>query len=75
MSNANVYQQRPADIAGQSSLHHAGLHELAGKGRQGAGVTLREKSLLGHLVLRGDGDDANLPAACTRPSAWSCRAR
>ena len=50
MSNANVYQQRPADIAGQSSLHHAGLHELAGKGRQGAGVTLREKSLLGHLV-------------------------
>ena len=59
MSNANVYQQRPADIAGQSSLHHAGLHELAGKGRQGAGVTLREKSLLGHLVLRGDAADAN----------------
>lgn len=58
MSNVNVYQQRPADIAGQSSLHHAGLHELVGKGRKGAGVTLREKKLLGHLILRGDADDA-----------------
>ena len=59
MSNVNVYQQRPTDIAGQSPLHHAGLHELAGKGRQGAGVTLREKRLMGHLVLRGDADDAD----------------
>jgi len=59
MSNVNVYKQRPDDIAGQSPLHHAGLHELAGKGRKGAGVTLREKKLLGHLVLRGDADDAN----------------
>jgi len=25
MSNVNVYSQRPADIAGQSPLHHAGL--------------------------------------------------
>ena len=32
MSNVNLFQQRPADIAGQSPLHHAGLHELAGKG-------------------------------------------
>ncbi|TWE01593.1 sarcosine oxidase subunit gamma [Pseudomonas sp. AG1028] len=59
MSNVNVYKQRPDDIAGQSPLHHAGLHELAGKGRTGAGVTLREKKLLGHLVLRGDAADAN----------------
>ena len=59
MSNVNVYKQRPDDVAGQSPLHHAGLHELAGKGRKGAGVTLREKKLLGHLVLRGHADDAN----------------
>lgn len=58
MSDYNLYQQRPANIAGQSPLHHAGLHELAGKGRAGAGVTLREKALLGHLVLRGDAKDA-----------------
>jgi sarcosine oxidase subunit gamma len=58
MSNVNLYQQRPADIAGQSPLHHAGLHELAGKGPKRAGVTLREKKLLGHLILRGDADDA-----------------
>ena len=55
MSNVNVYKQRPDDVAGQSPLHHAGLHELAGKGRKGAGVPLREKKLLGHLVLRGQG--------------------
>lgn len=57
MSNVNVYQQRPADIAGQSPLHHAGLHELVGKGRQNAGITLREKKLRGHLVIRGDARD------------------
>lgn len=58
MSNVNVYQQRPDTVAGKSPLHHAGFDELAGKGRAGAGVTLREYKLLGHLVLRGDGDDA-----------------
>lgn len=57
MSNVNVYQQRPADIAGQSPLHHAGLHELVGKGRNNAGITLREKKLRGHLVIRGDARD------------------
>ncbi|MDP9942543.1 sarcosine oxidase subunit gamma [Ectopseudomonas alcaliphila] len=57
MSNVNVYPQRPADIAGQSPLHHAGLHELVGKGRKNAGITLREKKLLGHLVIRGDAKD------------------
>lgn len=58
MSNVNLFQQRPADIAGQSPLHHAGLHELAGKGSKSAGVTLREKKLRGHLVIRGDARDA-----------------
>lgn len=58
MSNVNVYSQRPADIAGQSPLHHAGLHELVGKGRKNAGITLREKKLRGHLVIRGDAKDA-----------------
>lgn len=58
MTANNVYEQRPADIAGQSPLHHAGLAELAGKGPKGAGVTLREKPLLGHLTLRGDSRDA-----------------
>lgn len=57
MSAVNVYQQRPADIAGQSPLHHAGLHELVGKGRKNAGISLREKKLLGHLVIRGDARD------------------
>src|SRR5690606_4962474 len=54
MNNVNVYQQRPAQGRAESPLHHAGLHELAGKGPVGAGVTLREKKLLGHLVIRGD---------------------
>ncbi|GIZ12617.1 sarcosine oxidase subunit gamma [Pseudomonas sp. NCCP-436] len=58
MSDYNLYQQRPANITGQSPLHHAGLHELAGKGRKSAGIILREKKLLGHLVLRGDAKDA-----------------
>ena len=57
MSNVNVYPQRPADIAGQSPLHHAGLHELVGKGRKNAGITLREKKLRGHLVIRGNAKD------------------
>ncbi|TBU87538.1 sarcosine oxidase subunit gamma [Phytopseudomonas dryadis] len=59
MTAANVYQQRPDDlgIKAESPLHHAGFHELAGKGKAGAGVTLREKKLLGHLTLRGDGRD------------------
>lgn len=59
MSNVNVYQQRPDSGRAESPLHHAGLHELAGKGSKSAGVTLREKKLLGHLTLRGDAEDAN----------------
>lgn len=60
MTAANVYQQRPDDlgIKVESPLHHAGFNELLGKGRSGAGVTLREKKLQGHLTLRGDGKDA-----------------
>ncbi len=57
MTAVNVYKQRPDNILGQSPLHHAGLAELVGKGRAGAGVTLREKKLRGHLTLRGDAHD------------------
>ncbi|MCC6074856.1 sarcosine oxidase subunit gamma [Pseudomonas sp. GCM10022188] len=61
MTAINVYNQRPADIAGQSPLHHAGFEQLIGKGRPNAGVRLRERKLLGHLTLRGDAKD---PAFC-----------
>ncbi|MBA1201638.1 sarcosine oxidase subunit gamma family protein [Pseudomonas capeferrum] len=58
MSVINVYQQNPsADVKAESPLHHADLASLIGKGRQNAGVTLREKKFLGHLTLRGDGHD------------------
>ncbi len=58
MSNSiNVYQQRPAAAHAESPLFHAGLEQLAGKGSVNAGVTVREKKLLGHLTLRGDAKD------------------
>lgn len=58
MTAVNVYQQRPTTGAkAESSLHHADLASLVGKGRKNAGVTLREKKLLGHLTIRGDGHD------------------
>jgi sarcosine oxidase subunit gamma len=57
MTTINQYLQRPTSAPAESPLHHAGLDELAGKGQQGAGITLREKKLLGHLTLRGDADD------------------
>ncbi|MCQ4259801.1 sarcosine oxidase subunit gamma [Stutzerimonas stutzeri] len=56
MTAVNVYKQRP-DLEGQSPLHHAGLAELVGKGRAGAGIRLHEKKLRGHLTLRGDAHD------------------
>lgn len=59
MTAVNIYKQRPDTIEGQSPLHHAGLAELVGKGKSGAGITLREKKLRGHLTLRGD---AHAPA-------------
>ena len=60
MTAANVYQQRPDDVGikAESPLQHVGFNELAGKGKPGAGVILREKKLLGHITLRGDGKDA-----------------
>jgi len=58
MSAINVFQQNPgAEAKAQTPLHHADLASLVGKGRNNAGVTLREKKLLGHLTLRGDGHD------------------
>jgi sarcosine oxidase subunit gamma len=58
MTTVNVYEQRPAAGAkAESSLHHADLASLVGKGRKNAGVTLRERKLLGHLTLRGNGHD------------------
>ncbi|WPC04788.1 sarcosine oxidase subunit gamma family protein [Pseudomonas benzenivorans] len=60
MTAINVYKQRPDAGQAESPLFHAGLDELArkGKNKSNAGVTLREKKLLGHLILRGDADDA-----------------
>ena len=58
MSNVNVYKQRPDAAHGESPLFHAGLDELVRKGKSSAGITLREKKLLGHLVLRGDAKDS-----------------
>jgi sarcosine oxidase subunit gamma len=73
MTTANVYQQRPTTGArAESSLHHADLASLVGKGRKNAGVTVREKKLLGHLTIRGDGHDAAFAAGVHRPWAWSC---
>ncbi|HLA33164.1 MAG TPA: sarcosine oxidase subunit gamma family protein [Pseudomonas sp.] len=61
MSNVNVYKQRPDAVRGESPLFHAGLDELVRKAPlhkgSNAGITLREKKLLGHLVLRGDAKD------------------
>ena len=58
MSNVNVYKQRPDAAHGESPLFHAGLDEMVRKGKSSAGITLREKKLLGHLVLRGDAKDS-----------------
>jgi sarcosine oxidase subunit gamma len=58
MTTVNVYQQRPAaGVQVETPLHHADLASLVGKGRANAGIVLREKKLLGHLTLRGDGHD------------------
>jgi sarcosine oxidase subunit gamma len=70
MSAINVYQQRPDAGYAESPLFHAGLDELARKASlhkiSSAGVTLREKKLLGHLTLRGDPDDSNFAGAVHR---------
>ncbi|ANC01314.1 MULTISPECIES: sarcosine oxidase subunit gamma [Pseudomonas] len=64
MSAINVFQQNPgSDAKAQSPLHHADLASLVGKGRNNAGVTLREKKFLGHLTLRGDGHDPQFAGA------------
>ena len=55
MTTANLYQQRPdGAVKAETPLHHADLPSQVGKGRADAGVTLREKKLLGHLTVRGD---------------------
>jgi sarcosine oxidase subunit gamma len=59
MTTVNVYLQRPGEgVKAETPLHHADFASLVGKGRTDAGVVLREKKLLGHLTLRGDGHDA-----------------
>jgi len=66
MTTANVYQQRPTTGAkAESPLFHADLNSLVGKGRNNPGVILREKKLLGHLTLRGDGKDPAFAAGIT----------
>ena len=67
MTTANVYQQRPTTGAkAESPLFHAELGSLIGKGRNNPGVTLRDKKLLGHLTLRGDGHDAAFAAGVSK---------
>src|SRR3990167_8706646 len=67
MTAVNVYKQRPDAGYAESPLFHAGLDELARKAplhkSSSAGVTLREKKLLGHLTLRGDASDSNFAGA------------
>ncbi|MCP1641311.1 sarcosine oxidase subunit gamma [Pseudomonas citronellolis] len=59
MSKANVYQQCPeAGVKVETPLHHAELDKLASRSVANAGITLREKKLLGHLTLRGSAHDA-----------------
>lgn len=58
MTAVNVYKQRPDAGHAESPLHHTGLEQLAGQGSASAGVTVREKKLLGHLTLRGDAKDS-----------------
>lgn len=58
MTAVNVYKQRPDAGHAESPLFHAGLEQLAGQGSASAGVTVREKKLLGHLTLRGDAKDS-----------------
>jgi sarcosine oxidase subunit gamma len=58
MSAINVFEQNPgASAKAESPLHHADQASLVGKGRNNAGVTLRERKFLGHLTLRGNGHD------------------
>ncbi len=63
MTAINVYKQRPDAAPAQSPLHHAGLADAAGKGKASAGIKLRERKLLGHLTIRGDGHDASFAGA------------
>ncbi len=63
MTAINVYQQRPEGGQAESPLFHAGLADAAGKGRANAGIQLRERKLLGHLTIRGDGHDAAFAGA------------
>ena len=67
MTAANVYQQRPDNGSkAESPLTHAGFADLVGKGAPGAGVILRERKLLGHLVLRGDSQDPAFVAGVSK---------
>ena len=63
MNNINVYDQSSATARAESPLFHAELSKLAGRGPATAGVTLRERALLGHLVIRGDAHDEGFTGA------------
>ena len=63
MTAINVYQQRPEGGKAESPLFHARLADAAGKGKSTAGIQLRERKLLGHLTIRGDGHDAAFAGA------------
>lgn len=55
-----VMNQIPADMLGESPLHHADLDTLASRGQNQGGVHLKEKALQGLLVLRANPDDTQL---------------
>src|SRR6218665_3267468 len=63
MTAINVYKQRPDAAKAESPLRDAGLADAAGKGKASAGIQLRERKLLGHLTIRGDGHDAAFAGA------------
>ncbi|WPP00305.1 sarcosine oxidase subunit gamma family protein [Pseudomonas sp. HR96] len=67
MTTVNQYQQRPgADAKAEAPLHHADLASLIGKGRQNAGVILRDRKLLGHLTIRGHASDPAFASAVSQ---------
>nr|WP_067285693.1 sarcosine oxidase subunit gamma family protein [Marinobacterium profundum] len=51
-----------ADIRAESPLYHADLATVAKQGPKTGGVTLQEHKLLGHLVIRGNQDNAGFLA-------------
>lgn len=70
-ANAPVLIQQMDQLSSQgaraeSPLHHADLASVARQGNQNGGVVLQEVALLGHLVLRGNIDNADFTAGAEK---------